>query len=100
MTCPTGPPTASRVSGSKKAAPGAWASRAGVLGGLRLFAGAFCAALSLLALFKAPTSLLFRVAVGVTEWGHWLALVSLLPLLPGWRGTRAGQVGRSEEHTS
>ncbi|HYO50375.1 MAG TPA: alpha/beta hydrolase [Chloroflexia bacterium] len=81
------------VSESKKAAPGAWASRAGVLGGLRLFAGALCAAVSLLALFKAPTSLLFKVAVGVTEWGHLLALVSLLPLLPGWRKTRAGQVG-------
>jgi acetyl esterase/lipase len=73
--------------------PRAWTSRAGLLGGLRLFAGAFCAAVSLLAIFKAPTSLLFKVAVGVTEWGHLLALVSLLPLLPGWRKTRAGQVG-------
>jgi acetyl esterase/lipase len=60
---------------------------------LRLVWGAFCAAVSLLAIFKAPTSLLFRVAVGVTEWGHLLALVSLLPLVPGWRKTRAGQAG-------
>jgi acetyl esterase/lipase len=81
------------LSESKKDARGAWASRAGLVGGLRLFAGAFCAAVSLLALVKAPTSLLFRVAVGVTEWGHWLALASLLTLLPGWRKTRAGQAG-------
>nr|WP_255604574.1 alpha/beta hydrolase [Oscillochloris sp. ZM17-4] len=62
-------------------------------GPLRLIWGAGAAAVSLLALFEAPTWDLFRAAVVATEWGHLLALAALAPLLPGWRRTRAGQVG-------
>lgn len=33
------------------------------------------------------------LAIGVTEWGHILALVALVPLLPGWRTSKMGRVG-------
>ncbi len=34
------------------------------------------------------------LAIGVTEWGHVLALVALAPLLvPGWRGPKMGRIG-------
>ncbi len=33
------------------------------------------------------------LAIGVTEWGHVLALIALAPLLvPGWRGSKLGQI--------
>lgn len=47
--------------------------------------------LSLLAIFKAPTRLLWIVAILVTEYGHLLAMFSLLVLLPGWRSSRLGR---------
>jgi acetyl esterase/lipase len=34
------------------------------------------------------------LAIGVTEWGHVLALIALTPLLiPGWRGSTIGRIG-------
>jgi acetyl esterase/lipase len=36
---------------------------------------------------------LWMLAIGVTEWGHILALIALLPLLPGWRGSKMGRIG-------
>lgn len=33
------------------------------------------------------------LAIGVTEWGHVLALIGLAPLLPGWRGSKMGRIG-------
>ncbi len=68
-------------------------SRRGSADAWRLVAGAFSAALSALAVLKAPTSLLWMLAIGVTEWGHMLALAALAPLLPGWRRTRNGRIG-------
>lgn len=32
------------------------------------------------------------LAIGVTEWGHVLALIALVPLLPGWRGSKMGRI--------
>jgi len=32
------------------------------------------------------------LAIGVTEWGHVLAFISLVPLLPGWRGSKMGRI--------
>lgn len=32
------------------------------------------------------------LAIGVTEWGHFLALIALAPLLPGWRGSKMGRI--------
>lgn len=60
---------------------------------LRLAWGALTAALALLAVFRAPTFLLWQVAVLVTEWGHVLAALALAPLLPGWRRTLVGRIG-------
>lgn len=48
--------------------------------------------LSLLAIFKAPTRLLWIIAILVTECGHILAMSSLLVLLPGWRSSRLGRL--------
>ncbi|HMQ34275.1 MAG TPA: alpha/beta hydrolase [Chloroflexaceae bacterium] len=59
----------------------------------RLGWGALSLALALLAVFRAPTYLLWQVAVLVTEWGHALALLALAPLLPGWRRTAPGRLG-------
>lgn len=59
----------------------------------RLTWGALSFSLALLAVFRAPTYLLWQVAVLVTEWGHVLALLALAPLLPGWRRSRAGRIG-------
>lgn len=50
----------------------------------------FCA--SLLAVFPAPTYNLWKLSIGVTEWGHFLALAALLVLLPGWRRVPSGRV--------
>ncbi len=64
------------------------------LGGpLRLLWGGACAALGLLALLPAPTAKLWEAAVGVTEFGHYLAALALLPWLPGRRRTAAGRLG-------
>ena len=48
-------------------------------------------ALSLLAIFEAPTHLLWMVAILVTEYGHFLAMLSLIVLLPGWRHSWLGR---------
>lgn len=71
-----------------------WPLEARLLAPLRVLWGAGCAAVSLLAVVRASTGFLYNVALRVTEWGHLLAVVSLVPLLvPGWRRTRLGQVG-------
>ncbi|HKP73003.1 MAG TPA: alpha/beta hydrolase [Pyrinomonadaceae bacterium] len=59
----------------------------------RLVFGALCFSVALLAVFRAPTTSLWMLSIGVTEWGHVLALFSLVALLPGWRRSRAGRVG-------
>src|SRR5471030_3526836 len=40
---------------------------------------------SLFAVFKAPARPLWFVAIAATEWGHWMALVSLVAALVSWR---------------
>ncbi len=47
---------------------------------------------SLLAIFPAPTYDTWKLSIGVTEWGHVLALIALVVLLPGWTRTAAGRV--------
>ncbi|MBI2385384.1 MAG: alpha/beta hydrolase [Elusimicrobia bacterium] len=46
---------------------------------------------SLLAVFRAPTYHLWMLSIIVTEWGHALAVLSLLPFAPGWSTTRGGR---------
>jgi acetyl esterase/lipase len=62
-------------------------------GALRLLWAAGALALALLAVFAAPANLLWKAAVGVTEWGHMLWVGALLPLLPGWRRSWPGRAG-------
>lgn len=59
----------------------------------RLAIGAFSFAVAQLAVWPAPTTALWMLAIGVTEWGHVLALVALLPLLPGWKRSTVGRIG-------
>jgi acetyl esterase/lipase len=60
---------------------------------LRLIGGGVCLAVALLALFPAPTTLLWMLAIGVTEWGYLSAPIPLLLFLPGWRATWGGWIG-------
>ncbi|MCH8955561.1 alpha/beta hydrolase [candidate division KSB1 bacterium] len=48
-------------------------------------------ALSLLAIFEAPTRLLWMAAILVTEYGHFLVILPLAVLLPGWRHSWPGR---------
>ncbi|MEO5579089.1 MAG: alpha/beta hydrolase [Gemmatimonadaceae bacterium] len=47
---------------------------------------------SLLAVFPEPTYNLWKLAIAVTEWGWVLALIALIPLLPGWSSTKTGRI--------
>jgi acetyl esterase/lipase len=60
---------------------------------LRLGGGSFCLTVALLALLPAPTTLLWLLAIGVTEWGYLAAPLPLLLFLPGWRFTWCGRLG-------
>lgn len=60
---------------------------------IRFIFGALCAGLSALTVVEAPTSLLWLAALGVTEWGYWLAPLPLLTWLPGWNRSWTGQAG-------
>ncbi|HUK56738.1 MAG TPA: hypothetical protein VLY20_08795 [Nitrospiria bacterium] len=62
-------------------------------GRLRLGVGALGLMVALLAIFPAPTTLLWMLAIGVTEWGYLAAPLPLLLFLPGWRSTRFGRIG-------
>ena len=54
------------------------------VGGLRLLAVLFLLTLGLLAVLRAPSRLLWMMAIGATEWGHLLALAAVaLALVPG-----------------
>lgn len=69
---------------------GPWAR---ILAWGRVAWGGLFAGLGLLAVVPAPSGDLWKVGLGVTEWGHWVGLLALAPLLPGWRRSRVGQVG-------
>jgi acetyl esterase/lipase len=68
-------------------------SKRAPLGPLRLLWSLIAFLLSLLAAVPAPNYILWQVAVVVTEFGHWLAMLALAPLLPGWRRSPAGKTG-------
>lgn len=61
----------------------------------RVFYACFFLLLSLLAVFRAPTYHLWILSIFVTEWGHALAILSLLPFAPGWTTTKGGKVAVS-----
>jgi acetyl esterase/lipase len=55
---------------------------------IRLIFAIVVFALGLLAVFPAPTNFLWRVSVGVTEFGHFLALIIVIAfLVPDWHST-------------
>jgi len=55
---------------------------------LRLLLALAVFAVSLLAILPAPTYLAWQLSLGVTEWGHVVALIALLvAFLPGWTRT-------------
>ncbi|MGH7205252.1 MAG: alpha/beta hydrolase [Nitrospiraceae bacterium] len=60
---------------------------------IRLLFGALCAGIALLSVVEAPNHRLWLLALGATEWGHWLALPSLLVFFPGWRDSWGRRVG-------
>lgn len=59
---------------------------------LRLLLAVIVFVVSLLAVFPAPTYLAWELSIGVMEWGHIVALIALLPLLPGWRRSTLGRI--------
>jgi hypothetical protein len=69
------------------------ANRFSVFAYLRLLAGSVGAALASLAIVEAQSWPMVVLTLGVTEWGHLVALLGLATLLPGWRRTRAGSIG-------
>ena len=60
---------------------------------IRSLFGTLCAGIALLSVVEAPTHRLWLLELGVTEWGHWLALPSLLVFFPGWRESWGRRVG-------
>ncbi len=57
----------------------------------RLIYASVCLLISLLAVFRAPEYHLWMLAIIVTEWGHALAILSLIVFAPGWSTTRGGK---------
>jgi acetyl esterase/lipase len=49
--------------------------------------------LALLAVLPAPTNLLWKISVAVTEWGHILAFIIILPFLFPWWNSITGKIG-------
>lgn len=56
-------------------------SRQAAVGVIVLVWGIVSMASATLAVVEAPTNALWMLAVGVTEWGHWVAVLALLPFL-------------------
>ena len=60
---------------------------------LRLLGGLFFLALAGLTTFPAATPLLWKASVAGTEWGYWVAIAALLPMIPTRGQTRLGKMG-------
>ena len=58
----------------------------------RLISALVVTGAGLVAVLPQPTALVWQASVLLSEWGHWLALLSLL-LLPGWRRSWADATG-------
>lgn len=64
-----------------------------LVAGLRLVTGALLVAAGALVALPAPTYPLWLLSLGLIEFGHWLAPVSLVLLWPGWHRSWAGRAG-------
>src|SRR5262245_45339899 len=60
---------------------------------LRFGAGLALLALASLTAVPPPTHLLWSMSVMSTEWGCWLAIAALLPLIPLRNSTKLGRLG-------
>ena len=58
----------------------------------RLAGGIFLFIAGIIAISPQPTRLIWQASVISSEWGHWLALLSLL-LIPGYRRSRFDALG-------
>ncbi len=59
----------------------------------RLLGGFLFLGLAALTMFPAPTPFLWKAAVAATEWGYWVAIAALLPMIPTRDQTRLGKMG-------
>jgi acetyl esterase/lipase len=59
---------------------------------LRLLVAVVAFLASLLAVIPAPTYLAWELSIGVTEWGHIVAVIALLAFLPGWSKSVLGKL--------
>ena len=64
-----------------------------MFGVLRFLGGLFFLALASLTLLQPPTRLLWAASVAATEWGYWIALGSLIILVPTRSNPRLGRLG-------
>jgi acetyl esterase/lipase len=60
---------------------------------IRLLGGLLFLGLAGLTMFPAPTPFLWKAAVAATEWGYWVAIAALLPMIPTRDQTRVGKFG-------
>jgi acetyl esterase/lipase len=60
---------------------------------LRFLGGALFLGLASLSTVTAPTTLLWKASVAATEWGYWLAIAAVLPLVPTRNQTKIGKMG-------
>jgi acetyl esterase/lipase len=60
---------------------------------LRFLGGIILLALAAMTALPAPHPLLWGASVAATEYGYWLAIAALLPLIPTRRQTMAGRIG-------
>jgi acetyl esterase/lipase len=60
---------------------------------IRLIFAILAFLLALLAVLPAPTNLLWKVSVAVTEWGHVFAFIIILPFFFPWWDSVAGKIG-------
>jgi acetyl esterase/lipase len=60
---------------------------------LRFLGGCLFISLAALTVMPAPTHLLWKATVAATEWGYWIAIAALIPLIPTRNQTRFGKMG-------
>jgi acetyl esterase/lipase len=60
---------------------------------LRLSVGILSIGLGLLVIVPPPGRIFWMLSIGVTEWGHIVALFGLSTLFPGWKTSRPAKIG-------
>jgi acetyl esterase/lipase len=59
----------------------------------RFLGGALFLGLAALTAFPATHQILWKASVAATEWGYWLAIAALLPMIPTRQASRIGKLG-------